>query len=132
MGRNFFNLVILSLSVFVFIFLAMSGWSSGKIMAQDAFVVSNLPGIKQGLQFAFNDLDRYPQVLEFQDQKLMQNYFKPFPFKEFNSNTCPQTYLYKRISLESYEFSFCLENSRQGYKAGWNKIIGAPSSNAGL
>lgn len=99
-----------------------SGYNNGRLYAQSRVVDKNALTLKQGLEYFFQDQDRYPTPLEFQNEQLMLKYFFPFPPVEFKSAQCPQSYVYKRLSLREYQLNFCLLKNVGEFKAGWQKF----------
>ena len=118
------GLGVLVLSVF---FLVQFGLSAGLKNQQARVVIQNAQAIKQGLEFFYADFDRLPKETEFFSPALMQPYFSNFPPPNFSSADCPETFLYKRFSVESAEINFCLPTEALAFSAGWNKLsIGKP------
>ena len=106
--------------------MVLWGFASGEKIAQSRIVLQNFNSLKSALQYAYEDMDRFPLASEFFDDKFMKDYITPFPLPEFVSQTCPQNWNYKRPSQTSYEISFCLPRAEEGFSAGWNKFSGLP------
>lgn len=117
--------VLTVLAVTVILLLAASkGVASGKAKAQAELVSRNAQAIAAGLEYFYEDFDRLPAPLEFQNQELMGRYFNLFPPKKFLSESCNDNYIYKKNPGNNYQLSFCLPKAVDGYLAGWNTIDG--------
>lgn len=99
------------------------GLSAGKRAAQAMAVWSNVKELAGGLDYFYNDQNRYPTALEFQDRNLMLNYFVNFPSRGFASAQCPDTYDYQYFSGRQVELDFCLPTAAAGKNRGWNKLM---------
>lgn len=113
-----------SLLAAVILFWAISsGIQNGKNIAQAALVAQNAQSLAKGFDFFYQDQNRFPSALEFQNNNLMNEYFGSFPPLSFASSICPESFLYKRPGLKSFELNFCLPANYQNYRPGWNKLV---------
>lgn len=116
-----------SLAVAVILLLAIFwGLAKGKEDAESQAVLAAQANLVKGLQFFYQDQNRYPSALEFVDAPTMLNYFNSFPPPDFASKNCSQSFSYQRNALDSYSLSFCLPVSSGGFAAGWNAVSGSP------
>ncbi len=126
MKQNFIKIMLVAVSLGLMLLSVSWGMAKGKKIAQSRLLARNFKALNSALQYAYGDMDRFPQATEFSNAELMKNYITPFPLPEFVSATCPQNWVYKRLSQSSYELNFCLPRAEGGYSAGWNKFIGTP------
>jgi hypothetical protein len=105
------------------------GAGSGQKQAEAQTVISAAKSTVSALQFFYQDQNRYPSATEFLDQNVMLNYLSSFPLPQLVSNACSQTFVYKKITENSFQLNFCLPVAEQGYQQGWNVINGSPSGN---
>ena len=126
MKQNLLKIILVFASLGLMLISVTLGMAKGKKIAQSRLVVQNFKALNSALQYAYSDMDRFPQATEFSNADLMKNYITPFPLPEFVSGTCPQNWVYRRISQSSYELNFCLPQADEEYSAGWNKFSGTP------
>lgn len=112
----------LAIAVVILFFTFRSAVSKGHAHAQADSLTHNALVIAQGLAYFFNDQNRYPAATEFAERNIMLRYFNNFPPQEFPAVQCPQSFAYKRATLNNYEFDFCLPSDSGAYRAGWNQI----------
>ncbi len=98
------------------------GIQSGKNLAEARVIASNAEQVSRGLEYFFNDQEKYPNPAQFNDRNLMVNYFNIFPPEEFQNKSCPNTFEYRSPDEKRYELNFCLPSKFENYPAGWNKI----------
>ncbi len=112
-----------SLTVAVILFVAIfQGVKAGKATAQANAVILVTQNFSAGLEYFYQDQNRFPNVLEFNEQNLMLNYFNVFPFPKFISALCTESFEYKKNSNTSVILNFCLPKSAGTYQAGWNTL----------
>lgn len=111
----------------VLLFALVSGASAGKSNAQDKTVLNGAQSVQKALGYFYNDQNRYPTAEEFQDKNIMLTYLTTFPLPNFVSASCPQSFIYKRITAQSYQLDFCLVRGLSGYIKGWNVLSGSQS-----
>ncbi len=114
-------LTVLGAAVILLLFIFW-GWSSGKYLAQSENVIANATNITGALDYFYQDQDRYPSALEFQDRNIMMNYLNISPPFNFTSKNCEQSYLYKRIKPSEYLLGYCLPKGIGGQSSGWNQV----------
>ena len=116
--------ILYSLIMAVILFISIgAGIGSGFKHAQSLAVIESVNNLQTGLNYFYNDQDRFPTAVEFSDQVIMSNYFKSFPPINF-AGSCPQNYIYKRNSDINFELDFCLPTSSGNFKSGWNLLSG--------
>ncbi len=103
--------------LFVVIF---QGVSAGKDNAQAGAVIGTAKSITAALEYFYNDQNRYPNVLEFNEQNVMLNYLNIFPAPNFISAVCPESFIYKKNSSSAASLSFCLPSKQGNFQKGWN------------
>lgn len=113
-------IVIFSLTVVFIFFLFIL--NRIKTKQESMLIVKNSFVLKQGLDYFFEDNERFPTSREFLDPNVFGIYISPFPLKDFKSQECEQTWEYKRLSLAEYKLDFCLRSGFENYKAGWNQL----------
>lgn len=106
----------------ILLLVLSSAYSFGKRGAQAGLIVNNALELKRGLDFFYQDQDRFPTPLEFQNTNIMSRYFSNFPLSEFPVKGCSELFVYKRTSPTSFQLHFCLPAQSGGYKKGWNQI----------
>ena len=116
---NLFKTLTVIIVAVVFLWSTSAGWSKGKNLAEAEQVVANADLLTKGLDFFYNDQDRYPTAVEY-ESSIMSNYFQSFPPHDFTSSKCPESYSYKRNSANEYVLGFCLPIASAGFKQGWN------------
>lgn len=109
----------LAVVLFAAIFVSIN---TGRQNAQAEAVVKTAENLQAGLDFFYQDQNRFPTFNEFTSREVMSNYFSFFPPKDFVSKNCAQNFVYKRIEQKSYQLSFCLPGASDGFKKGWNSI----------
>ncbi len=112
----------------VLLLIIFWGINNGKVLAQAAVVESTGKSVSSALQLFYQDQGRFPSALEFSQQNVMLNYLTSFPLPEFVSQTCSQTFVYKRVSNSEFALSFCLPTATSGYNKGWNTLKGLPQA----
>lgn len=104
---------------------AFSIWRAvvnGSRAAQSRQVVKDTTAILQGLEYFYQDQNRYPSIDEFSDQTVMRQYVSGYPPQEFTSPICSSSYDYVNTFRSDYELRFCLPKGVKGYQTGWNSI----------
>lgn len=114
-------LTVIAVAV-ILLLAAVWGAVLGKALAQSDTVVQTAKNLATGIEFFYNDQNRFPSAAEFQNNNLMLNYFSQFPPSNFVSSNCPESFSYKRLELNSYQLNFCLPRAFGGYRAGWNQL----------
>lgn len=110
----------------VFLIVLTQGWSAGKNMAEaEAIITASREAVK-GLKFFYQDQNRYPSPVEFENPEVMLNYFNVYPLPQYVSKTCAQSFAYRRNSAESFQLNFCLPVATPGYAKGWNNLNSTP------
>jgi hypothetical protein len=118
-----------SLLAAVVLFLAISnGIKAGNENAQSQVALQTAQNLAAGLQYFYNDQNRFPTAVEFADQNTMLNYFSVFPPASFVSSNCSQSFIYKPVNDANFQLDFCLARAAGGYSAGWNVINGQPAA----
>lgn len=117
------NYLIVAVAMIFLLFWLRAGWIQAGKSKQSELVAANIQVIQAGLQFFYNDYDRFPKASEFQADGNLAGYFSIFPPKTFISQKCKESFLYQRPTLTSFELAFCLEKAVGQFNAGWNKII---------
>jgi hypothetical protein len=106
----------------ILLLATLQGISSGNQVAASQSVSESAQNLQKGIEYFYQNENRFPTAVEFADQATMAGYFTNFPPKDLPSKQCSQSYLYKRISDSSYQLSFCLPTSVNNSKKGWNTI----------
>lgn len=118
------KITISSLTVAVVLFLAIIlGINNGIKQAQSEVVLKTQSELLSGLQFFYNDQNRYPTVLEYEDKSVMLNYFTNFPPIDFISKTCASSFVYKRDDSQNFVLNFCLPDDSGSYTKGWHMVL---------
>lgn len=107
----------------ILLVVMLSGVGSGKREAASLNIVASTQNLQKGLDYFYQDQNHFPTAVEFSDEAIMLNYFNNFPLSEIPSTVCSQTYIYKNISPNSYQFNFCLPTAQSVYKSGWNSLL---------
>jgi 4-amino-4-deoxy-L-arabinose transferase-like glycosyltransferase len=89
-----------------------------------AIIIQTGQQATKALNYFYQDQNRYPSALEFDDQNTMLSYFTSFPLPEFISASCSKSFDYKRPSDNSYGLSFCLPAANGQFSSGWNTVTG--------
>lgn len=115
------TIILSSLIVAVLLFVAIfQGAKAGKDTAQADAIIEAAQNLSAGLEYFYNDQDRFPNVLEYGDQNIMLNYFNVFPVPSFVSSFCRESFVYKKNTSSGVSLSFCLPKEAGGYQKGWN------------
>jgi hypothetical protein len=120
--KSIWQFLTVLLATVVLLLAVFSGVGAGKSQAQSQLVANNAQETVKGLKYFYNDNNRFPAVLEYQNQSLMLNYFNYFPPQDFVSTTCNTSLMYKRINGNSIQLDFCLPKAVSGYQVGWNQF----------
>lgn len=121
------GLTVIITAVILF-FSLLWGISAGQQLAQAGLVAANANSIARGLQFFYQDQNRFPTAIEFQNRNIMLGYFNNFPPMEFISSGCPGSFIYKRTSSQKFQLDFCLPKAFQNFSRGWNVLQGNPAA----
>jgi len=108
----------------ILLWLLSSAYQNGKLYAQSEVVLKNANILTQGLEYFYDDQNRYPTLSEFTDPEntaAMLNYFSFFPAPDVVSKNCQRSFLYKHDGPRSYQLNFCLPGAISGWPAGWNQ-----------
>jgi hypothetical protein len=123
---NKIKILLCSLAAAVVLFIAITrGLNQGQKTAQANSILKTAQNSTLALKYFYSDQNRYPTVLEFENQNIMLAYMSSFPLPNYPSPSCSQSFIYKRSDPSSYQLSFCLPQAVAGYKAGWNNINGS-------
>jgi hypothetical protein len=114
--------IVLGLVAVIFFLALFWAYITGTRAAQTDAVLKNTEALTQGLKYFYNDHERYPTAVEFQDRNLMLNYFSFYPLQDIVGGPCQETYQYRSPSQKKYELSFCLPKGGKGLNSGWNQI----------
>lgn len=115
------SLTVIMVAVILLLSLSF-GYDNGRMYAQSEVVKHNVQSLSAGLEYFFQDQERYPTALEFADQPQMAAYFDSFPPENFTGSQCSESFIYKRPDISSYQLNYCLLKSFGGESAGWHKI----------
>lgn len=116
-------IILSSLAVAVVLFTTVfKGARAGKDAAQSDAIIKTVQNISIALDYFYSDQNRYPSVLEFDEQNIMLSYLNIFPLPNFVSELCPENFIYKRNSASVASLSFCLPRSVKPYAQGWNAL----------
>jgi hypothetical protein len=110
----------------VLLLVTFIGIGAGQNKAQSEAIYATTQAFSRGFENFYNDQDRYPTASEFSDEKIMGNYFIPFPGSLFGSAACATNYTYKRPSLGQFQLFFCLPSGTAGLGSGWNSVSQIP------
>ena len=122
LGNNLYRTVTVLVVAVILLWTCSSGWSKGEKTAQAEQIIANADIVVKGLDFFYNDQDRYPTAGEFASDN-MARYFSVFPMHNFASSQCPETFSYKRNSSTEYILGFCLPMAASGFQQGWNSFV---------
>ncbi len=120
--QNFINYIILSLGLGLLLMSGFLGWQKARAKQASIIVLKNFSALKTGLEYFFNDYERFPKNTEFESLIFMQDYFSAFPPKDFSSKVCPHSFSYNREELQSLSLSFCLLTQVESYPLGWHTL----------
>ncbi len=120
--ENLFSYITVGTLAVFLLLLAGWGWQRGVRDAQSAFVVHQANELSKGLQFFYNDEQRYPSAAEYDNTAFMVKYFGQFPPFAPVSNQCPQNFIYKRPQASAYELAYCLPGQFGQLTAGYHAL----------
>lgn len=122
--KNLINLLVILLALGFLLFWLWLAWNGAKLRQQAEVVEKNAFALRQGMEYFFNDYDRFPQSAEFQAVAGLSPYFSAFPPRNFVSKICSSgSFHYVRPSLSRFELDFCTPAATQKSKTGWNKLV---------
>lgn len=121
-GTNLYRTLTVLVVAVILLWTCSSGWSKGRKIAEAEQVLANADAVVKGLDYFYNDQDRYPTAVEFSSDDMAQ-YFSSFPLHNFSSSECPETFSYKRNSATEYILGFCLPIESAGFVQGWNSTV---------
>ena len=122
MKQHIFNLTILFVVLVSLLLSMFMGFKKAQKQQISRIVLANADSLKTGLQYFYNDFERYPKALEFTSVVDMQPYFSTFPPKDYIIGKCIKTWRYERPSIDSFIVDFCLPQDYGNFSAGWQKI----------
>ena|ERR1051326_2149485 len=114
-------LTVIGVAVILLFSIAL-GQSRGQSLAQSEVVLHNAKAMALGLRFFYQDQNRYPTALEFEDRNLMLNYFDSFPPQKFLTSSCVDSFNYKRPAQENFTLNFCLPTGVENFAKGWSSF----------
>ena len=101
------------------------GIRQGRANANAQSVYQDSQEIVKGLDYFFNDQNRFPTPQEFLDTKILFTYFSRLPNNTPDNSFCSENFIYKRLDADSYELNFCLAADLGPYRKGWNQLRGS-------
>lgn len=110
---------------FVVLLVGLSIWvglRSGKALAQSNLILANTGALAVGLDFFYNDYDRFPSSLEYETPDLMSVYFSKWPPIEFSGKLCARSVSYESSRFNTYSISFCLPAAKDAFAEGLNEF----------
>ncbi len=102
----------------VFFVVAMIGFFVGRDLARSEFAFKQVDALASGLNFFYQDNDRYPSEQEFRNLELMNQYFSGLPLSSIVSKKCPKPIAYRTFDRLDYTVEFCLPRLYAGLLAG--------------
>lgn len=115
------NAAIITVAVLLFVSLWL-GLSSGKNKAQLAYVTATSEVLDRGLGYFYEDQDRFPTAAEFGNPEVMLQYFTAYPFAQLKSETCSESFIYRRVSQTNFALDICVPTSGNNFRKGWNVL----------
>ncbi len=122
MKQNILNICILIVAGSLLFLCFSAGFHKGKRKQMAKVILANSESLKTGLEYFYNDFERYPKAIEFTSPLDLKPYFSVFPPKNLLGGTCQKTWIYERPQIDVYNLSVCLPEDYGEYLAGWQKI----------
>ncbi len=122
------QLTAVGLVAVILLYVTYSGIRSGSTDAKSEVVLANAKTLAEGINYFYEDQDRFPSDEEFSNADVMSSYIEGYPPINIFSGACigneqdNSTYSYFSLNEKSYELSFCLPSEIGGYKAGKNTV----------
>ncbi len=123
MKQSFLNLAILLTALGCLLLSLSLGFQKAHRTQITRVILANTDSLRTGLQFFYNDFERYPKVSEFASPVDMLPYFSAFPPKNYRMGKCEKTWVYERPNPETFVLNFCLLEDYGNYSVGWQKTI---------
>lgn len=121
------QLTAVGLVAVILLYVTYSGIRSGNLDAKSEVVLANAKTLAEGINYFYEDQDRFPSDEEFLDFDIMSSYIEGYPPVKIWGGQClskerNDSYSYFSLNEKSYELSFCLPSAIEGYKAGNNTV----------
>jgi hypothetical protein len=98
------------------------GVSRGKSNAISEGVYKQVEQLVTGLDYFYQDQNRFPTVEELTAESIALTYFSSIPNDTALSKNCERSFFYTRLSFTGYQLNFCLASDSGEYKKGWNTL----------
>jgi hypothetical protein len=102
------------------------GISKGSLAAKSEVVLANARALTVGLDYFYQDQNRYPSQAEFANTNLMLAYITGYPPVTISDGACAGSrlssgnYDYHSLDFRGYQLNFCLPASVEKFPAGLN------------
>jgi hypothetical protein len=101
--QNFINYIILSLGLGLLLMSGFLGWQKARAKQASIIVLKNFSALKTGLEYFFNDYERFPKNTEFESLIFMQDYFSA---RLFCYTTCSNNHKFKYFETKFYQLYY--------------------------
>lgn len=98
------------------------GFRAGRDLAKSSATLELTHTTMRGLDYFFNDQDRYPSPVEFGEAESFGVYMSQIPLPSFISKQCPVTTTYDTFDERAFEFTYCLPRGLGDQAAGVHKL----------
>jgi hypothetical protein len=121
--KNKSGVIAVILLAAIFGFSLFKGLAAGKNNSHSEYIFSVQQEILKGLDYFYEDQNRFPSQEEFLNSEIMLRYFSVMPGSISNSSICPQNFIYKKINSSSYQLDYCLDSDINTLSKGWRTEV---------
>lgn len=122
---NYQRIVQNTIALVVLFFLVLCiwyGYKAGFAIAQTRFISLNTRALQKGLDYFYQDQNRYPTEAEFKNTELMKRYFVNFPVPNETIASCGPSITYASYRQLSFTLDFCIPRSTGNFIKGKNSV----------
>ncbi len=107
---------------FVLLVVLFVAFFVGRDLARSNFAFKQVGQIISGLDYFYQDNDRFPSEVEFSEVNLMQKYYANLPYYSVVSKKCPSPIEYTSFDRLTFQIDFCIPRNYFGWMAGQHRV----------
>lgn len=115
---QYIRATVILIIVFLVFLTSLFGFRAGRDLAKSTATLNTVHATLKGFDYFFDDQDRYPSSVEFEDPNTLGVYLSTIPVPEFPSKQCPITTAYDTFDERSFTLSYCLPRAIANEVAG--------------
>jgi hypothetical protein len=113
---------VLSVVLFIVLLTSLAGFRAGRDLAKADVTLKQVDVLMKGLDYFYNDQDRYPSATEFEDKSALGTYVSSLPVNQVTSTQCGVTLAYDTFDERAFTLSYCLPRGAGAQLPGIHKI----------